>query len=140
MIQLVGHGTLRVAAMGFARRKPSGAELTHMKRLVSESLEGGAWGLSTGLIYAPGSYAETDEVVELARVAGRHRGFYASHIRGEGANLLSSISEAIRIGREGGLPVQVSHLKAAGHPHWGKIKDALALLEAARAEDRKSVV
>ncbi len=134
VIQLVGHGTLRVAAMGFARRKPTGAELTHMKRLVSESLEGGAWGLSTGLIYAPGSYAETDEIVELARVAGRHRGFYASHIRGEGANLLDAISEAIRIGREGGLPVQVSHLKAAGHPHWGKVKDALALLEAARAE------
>jgi len=134
IIQLVGHGTLRVAAMGFARRKPTPAELTHMKRLVAESLEGGAWGISTGLIYAPGSYAETDEIVELARVGARHRGFYASHIRGEGANLLNSISEAIRIGREAELPVQVSHLKAAGRPHWGKVKDALVLIDAARAE------
>ncbi len=134
IIQLVGHGTLRVAAMGFARRGPSEAELTHMKRLIAESLDGGAWGLSTGLIYAPGSYAETGELVELARAAGRYRGFYASHIRGEGANLLDSISEAIRIGREGELPVQVSHLKAAGRPHWGKVKDVLALIDAARAE------
>ncbi len=134
VIQLVGHGTLRVAAMGFARRRPSDGELTHMKRLVAESLEGGAWGFSTGLIYAPGSYAKTDEIIELAAVAGRHRGFYASHIRGEGANLLNAVAEAIRIGREGELPVQVSHLKAAGRPHWGKIKDALALIDAARAE------
>jgi N-acyl-D-aspartate/D-glutamate deacylase len=120
--------------MGFARRKPCDGELAHMKRLVAESLEGGAWGISTGLIYAPGSYAETDEIVELARVAARHRGFYASHIRGEGANLLNSIAEAIAIGREGELPVQVSHIKAAGRPHWGKVKDALALIDAARAE------
>lgn len=134
VIQLVGHGTLRIAAMGFARRKPSDAELMHMKRLAAESLEGGAWGLSTGLIYAPGSYAQTDEIVEVARVVGRQRGFYASHIRGEGANLLNAVSEAIAIGRDAGLPVQVSHLKAAGRPHWGKVKDALALMDAARAE------
>ncbi len=134
LIQLVGHGTLRIAAMGFARRKPSDRELAHMQRLVAESLEGGAWGISTGLIYAPGSYAETDEIIELATVAGRQRGFYASHIRGEGANLLDSVAEAIRVGREGELPVQVSHIKAAGRPHWGKVKDALALIDAARAE------
>ncbi|MBI3626198.1 MAG: D-aminoacylase [Candidatus Rokubacteria bacterium] len=134
VIQLVGHGALRVAAMGFARRKPTESELAHMKRLVAESLEGGAWGMSTGLIYAPGSYAETEEIVELSRVAGRHRGFYASHIRGEGANLLNAISEAIRIGREAELPVEVSHLKAAGRPHWGQVKEALALINAARAE------
>jgi len=134
VIQLVGHGTLRIAAMGFARRQPSEAELAHMKRLVSESMEGGAWGLSTGLIYAPGSYALAAEIIELARVVGRHRGFYASHIRGEGANLLNAVSEAIGIGRDAELPVQVSHLKAAGRPHWGKVKDALALIDAARAE------
>ena len=134
VVQLVGHGTLRVAAMGFARRTPSAAELTHMQRLVAESLEGGAWGLSTGLIYAPGSYAQTDEIVALAEVAGRNRGFYASHVRGEGANLLKAVSEAIQIGREGALPVQVSHLKAAGRQHWGRVTDALALIHAARAE------
>jgi len=134
VIQLVGHGTLRIATMGFARRPPTQGELETMKRLVAESLEGGAWGLSTGLIYAPGSFAETGEIVELARVAGRHKGFYASHIRGEGANLLDSVTEAVQVGREGELPVQVSHLKAAGRLHWGKVVQALAMIEAARAE------
>ena len=134
VIQLVGHGTLRIAAMGFARRAPSDGELGRMKRLAAESLEGGAWGISTGLIYAPGSFAETSEIVELARIVARQRGFYASHVRGEGANLLNAISEAVRIGREAGLPVQVSHLKAAGRPHWGKVKDALILIDAARDE------
>lgn len=134
VIQLVGHGTLRIAAMGFARRAPAPGELEAMKRLVAESLEGGAWGLSTGLIYAPGSFAETTEIVELARVAGRYRGLYASHIRGEGSNLLSAVTEAIQVGREGELPVQVSHLKAAGRLHWGKVGEAIALIEAARAD------
>ncbi|MBI4609894.1 MAG: D-aminoacylase [Candidatus Rokubacteria bacterium] len=134
VIQLVGHGTLRIAAMGFARRPPTDGELTAMKRLVGESMEGGAWGLSTGLIYAPGCFAETGEIVELARVAGQHRGVYASHIRGEGSSLLNAIAEAIRIGREGELPVEVSHLKAAGRLHWGKVAQAIALIDAARAE------
>ena len=134
VIQLVGHGTLRIGAMGFGRRAPTEGELETMKGLLAESLEGGAWGLSTGLIYAPGSFAETTEIVELARVAGRHRGFYASHIRGEGATLLDAIAEAIQVGREGELPVEVSHLKAAGRLHWGKVADAIALIDAARAE------
>jgi len=131
--QLVGHGTLRLAVMGFARRTPSVAELSRMRRLVESAMADGACGLSTGLIYAPGSYAETDEIVEIARGAA-HTGFYASHIRGEGATLLDSIAEAIRIGREGRLPVQISHIKAAGRRHWGRVKDALALIDAARAE------
>ncbi len=134
VVQLVGHGTLRIAAMGFARRPPTASEHGAMARLVAESLEGGAWGLSTGLIYAPGSYADTTELVELARVAGRHGGFYASHIRGEGATLLDAVAEAIRIGRDGRLPVEVSHLKAAGRRHWGQVAEALALIDAARAE------
>jgi len=134
VVQLVGHGTLRVAAMGFARRAPDAGELAHMQRLLGEAMEDGAWGLSTGLIYAPGSYATTDEIVALARVAGRARGFYASHIRGEGAALLDAVAEAIRVGREGELAVQVSHIKAAGRPNWGKVADALALIDAARAE------
>jgi N-acyl-D-amino-acid deacylase len=134
VVQLVGHGTLRVAAMGFARRAPAPKELARMQRLLADAMEDGAWGLSTGLIYAPGSYATTEEIVEIARVAGRHRGFYASHIRGEGATLLDAVAEAIRVGREGELPVQVSHIKAAGRPNWGKVADALALIDAARAE------
>jgi N-acyl-D-amino-acid deacylase len=134
VIQLVGHGALRLAAMGFARREPTPAELLAMERLMDESMRDGAWGLATGLIYAPGSYARTDEIVAVARRAAAARGFYASHIRGEGVTLLDSVREAIRVGREGGLPVQVSHLKAAGRPHWGRVADALALIDAARAE------
>jgi N-acyl-D-amino-acid deacylase len=134
VVQLVGHGTLRIAAMGFARRAPDRKELARMQRLMADAMEDGAWGLSTGLIYAPGSYAATEEIVEIARVAGRHRGFYASHVRGEGATLLEAVGEAIRVGREAELPVQVSHLKAAGRPNWGKVAEALALIEGARAE------
>ena len=134
VVQLVGHGTLRIAAMGFARRAPEAAELTRMQRLLADAMEDGAWGLSTGLIYAPGSYATTEEIVELARVAGRHRGFYASHIRGEGATLLDAVREAIHVGREADLPVQVSHVKAAGRPNCGRVADALALIDAARGE------
>ncbi len=134
VVQLVGHGTLRVAAMGFARRAPSAAEMTRMQSLMAQAMEDGAWGLSTGLVYAPGSYAATEEIVAIARVADRQRGFYASHIRGEGATLLDAVREAIRVGREGGLPVQVSHIKAAGRPNWGRVADALGLIEAAQAE------
>ena len=134
LVQLVGHGTLRLAAMGFARREPTARELLVMERLMDQSMAEGAWGLATGLIYAPGSYARTEEIVAVARRAAARGGFYASHIRGEGATLLDSVAEAIRIGREGGLPVQVSHIKAAGRPNWGRVKDALALIDRARAE------
>ncbi|HEV2053625.1 MAG TPA: D-aminoacylase [Methylomirabilota bacterium] len=130
--QLIGHGTLRLAVMGFARRPPSAKELARMRSLMESAMADGACGLSTGLIYAPGSYSETREIVEIARAAARG-GFYASHIRDEGAKLLDSVAEAIRVGEEGGLPVQVSHIKAAGRPHWGRVKDALSLIDAARA-------
>jgi N-acyl-D-amino-acid deacylase len=130
VIQLVGHGALRVAAMGFARRSPSAGELLAMQRGLAEGLEAGAWGMSTGLIYAPGSYASTEELVAVAR-AVRGRGLYASHIRGEGATLLEALREAIRVGTEADLPVQVSHLKAAGRAQWGRMGEALALLDQA---------
>jgi N-acyl-D-amino-acid deacylase len=120
--------------MGFARREPTPAELRRMQKLLADGIEDGAWGLSTGLIYPPGSFATTDEIVELAAVAGRHRGFYASHIRGEGATLLDAVQEAIHVGREGDLPVQISHVKAAGRPNWGKVAEVLALVDAARDE------
>jgi N-acyl-D-amino-acid deacylase len=132
VVQLVGHGALRIAAMGFARRPPTGDELKTMQRLLADAIEQGAWGLSTGLIYAPGSFATTEEIVEVAR-AMRRRGLYASHIRGEGATLLDAVREAIRIGEEGDLPVQVSHIKAAGRPNWGKVTEALALIDEAVA-------
>ena len=134
VIQLVGHGTLRLSVMGFARREPTATELKRMQKLLADAIEDGAWGLSTGLIYAPGSYATTEEIVTLAEVAARHRGFYASHIRGEGATLLDAVREAIHVGREADLPVQISHVKAAGRPNWGKVADALELIDAARDE------
>jgi N-acyl-D-aspartate/D-glutamate deacylase len=134
VVHLVGHGALRIAAMGFARRAPDAGELTQMKSLLAGALDEGAWGLSTGLIYVPGSWAATEEIVDLARVAARHRGFYASHIRGEGATLLDAVREAIQIGREAEMPVEISHIKAAGRPNWGKVADALALIDAANAE------
>jgi N-acyl-D-amino-acid deacylase len=134
VVHLVGHGTLRIAAMGFARRAPVAAELARMHRLMADAMEDGAWGLSTGLIYAPGSYATTEEIIEVARAAARLRGFYASHIRGEGATLLAAVAEAISVGRAADMPVQVSHVKAAGRPNWGNVSKALALIDAARAE------
>ena len=117
--QLIGHGTLRLAAMGFARRPPTAREQATMERMMDEAMADGAYGLATGLIYAPGSYAATEEIIGIARHAAGGHGFYASHIRGEGATLLDAVAEAIRVGREGGLPVQVSHVKAAGRPNWG---------------------
>jgi N-acyl-D-amino-acid deacylase len=133
VVQLVGHGALRIATMGFARRTPTAGELKAMQRLLADAIEQGAWGLSTGLIYAPGSYAATEEIIEVARAA-RGRGIYASHIRGEGATLLDAVREALQVGRESNLPVQVSHIKAAGRPNWGKVTEALALIDAAAAE------
>src|SRR5262249_6314115 len=91
-----------------------------------------AWGLSTGLIYTPGTYAKTDELIALAKVAAKYNGHYASHIRDEGLGLLTAIDEALTIGREAKLPVHVSHLKASGQKAWGKSADAAALMEKAR--------
>ena len=137
VVQLVGHGTLRLAAMGFARRPPTARELVTMERLMDEAMASGAYGLATGLIYAPGSYADTEEIVAIARARRARRGFYASHIRGEGATLLDAVGEAIRVGREGELPVQVSHIKAAGRPNWGKVEER-ARADRRRARGRRS--
>lgn len=134
VVHLVGHGALRIAAMGFARRAPSADEMKRMQRLLVDAIEDGAWGLSTGLIYAPGSFATTEELLTLARAAARHRGFYASHIRGEGATVIDAVTEAIHIGREAELPVQISHVKAAGRPNWGKVAQVLGLIDAANDE------
>ena len=131
---LVGHGTLRIAVMGFEQRAPSPDELTRMKSLTAEAMDSGAFGLSTGLVYVPGTYAETGEIVELARIVSGYGGIYATHMRNEGDHLLESLEEAIEIGRHAGLPVQVSHHKASGPANHGKIRDSLALLEQARQE------
>ncbi len=126
---LVGHGSVRIAVMGFDDRAPDRGELEAMGQLVELAMRQGAFGLSSGLIYAPGSFSETAELVELARVAGASGGFYASHIRDEAAGLLEAMGEAIDIGRRAGTPVQLSHHKAMGRANWGRVRDSLALLE-----------
>lgn len=129
---LVGNVTLRIAAMGFDMRPPTDHELAEMKHMVTEAMQAGAFGLSSGLIYAPGSYASTKELVELAKSAAAYDGIYASHIRGEGQEVEQSVSEAIHIGETAGLPVQISHFKASGKINWGKTRETIKLVEAAR--------
>ncbi len=129
---LVGHGTIRQNVMGFEDRAPTPGELEEMKRLTAEAMEAGAWGLSTGLIYPPGCYAKTEEIIELAKVVARYGGIYASHIRGEGDTLLDAVREAIEIGEKAGLPVEISHFKASGKHNWGKTRESLRLVEEAR--------
>ncbi len=132
VIHLVPHNAVRRQVMKNANRSPSAAELSRMEELVEKGMKAGAWGLSTGLIYNPGAYARTDELIALARVAARHGGLYASHIRGEGVGVLASLDEALRIGREARLPVHISHLKASGRAAWGKSADMVALIGKAR--------
>jgi N-acyl-D-amino-acid deacylase len=132
LVPLVAHGALRIAILGAEDRIPSDKELERMKRLLIDSLEQGAWGLSTGLIYPPGSFAKTEELVDLAKVVARYGALYASHIRGEGATLMEALEEAIAIGKRSGVRVEVSHLKAMGKDNWGRGKDALLKLENAR--------
>ena len=111
----------RVAVLGQESRAPTAEELARMKALMETAMRGGALGMTTALIYPPSSYAQTDELVEMARVAGRHGGIYASHIRGEGKELIRSVEEAITIGERAGLPVEIFHLKAAYRPGWGTL-------------------
>jgi N-acyl-D-aspartate/D-glutamate deacylase len=130
---LIGHGSLRAGAMGLDQRKASAEEMTRMRGWVREGVEAGAVGLSTGLIYEPGRYAGTEEIVELAREMGSSGGLYATHMRNEAGGLLDAVTEAIRVGEESGVPVQISHHKASGRENWGRVRDSLALIEAARA-------
>ena len=132
VVHQVPHGSLREQVMGNADRPPTAAELAGMEKLTDKAFADGAWGLATGLIYTPGAYAKTDELIALAKVAGRHGGHYASHIRDEGAGLLGAIEEAVRIGKEGGCPVHVSHIKASGKAAHGLSARAVGLIETAR--------
>ncbi len=131
---LVPHGVVRFAAMGLELRPPEPHELATMREHVQEAMEAGAVGLSTGLIYPPGAFAQTPELVELAKAAAEVGGLYASHIRDEGSRLLDAVGEAIDVGRRAGLPVQISHFKAAGRDNWGRTKDSLRLTDQARAK------
>jgi len=134
IMHLVGHGSVRGAVMKSARRAPTAQELQRMKDIVDRAMRDGAWGMSTGLIYAPGSYAQTDEIVALAKVVAAHGGIYATHMRDEGDHLVAAVEEALRIGRESGAPVHVSHFKSMQIPNWGRIRQAAAMIEKARAQ------
>lgn len=132
-VPLVGHHTLRIAAMGMADRDPATDERAAMGRLVDEAVEAGVFGLSTGLIYPPGLFAETGEISDLVdRLPDT--AVYATHIRGESSQLLASLDEAIAVARATGRPLQVSHLKVAGRPNWGGMPAALQKLDEARAD------
>ena len=124
---------VRRAVIGPENRKPTPDELTRMEEMVDTAMRDGAFGLSSALIYVPGSFASTEELIALARVAAKHRGIYISHVRGESFNLFNALDEAIRIGREGGLPVVIFHLKVGAKANWGRMGEALAMLEKANA-------
>jgi len=131
---LVGADTLRLGVIGADDRPPSEDEQAEMDRLLADAMLEGAFGVSSGLIYAPGCFAKTEELVSLARTAGALGGMYASHIRGEGRTLVKAVSEAITIGRESGCRVQISHHKACGERNWGLVDRTLAMIEQARKE------
>jgi N-acyl-D-amino-acid deacylase len=131
---LIGHNSVRMKVMKMAFRDPTAREQTEMERLVEQAMKDGAVGLSTGLIYTPGTYAHTPEVVNLAKVAAQYGGLYASHIRNEGQNVKQAIEEAIQISREARIPVEISHFKVASKPLWGKSTETVELVEAARRE------
>jgi N-acyl-D-amino-acid deacylase len=132
VIHFVGHGALRIAAMGFEARAADAGEVRAMERGLGEAMDAGAWGFSTGLVYPPSAYAQTDELIALAKSMRARGGYYFSHVRGESAMLLDSIAEAIRIGDAGGVPVQIAHVKASGRENWSKLDAALGLIEDAR--------
>ena len=129
---LVGHGAIRLAVMGFDERPPTSAELNRMREHVDEAMRSGAFGMSTGLVYPPGCFAGTDEIIELAKGVARHQGFYASHIRGERETIVDAVRECIEIGERAGCSVQISH----NNPKYGglgKAAEIHRLWESARA-------
>lgn len=127
---LVGHGNLRSTVLGMADAKPGSAELDAMGLELDRTLEGGAFGMSSGLVYTPGTYSDTEELVALARHLGAD-GLYVTHVRGEAGSLLQAIAEAVRIGMEGKTRLHISHLKCSGRPNWGQMPIALSAIHAA---------
>jgi dihydroorotase/N-acyl-D-amino-acid deacylase len=128
----VGAAQVREAVLGDADRAPSPEELEKMKALVGQAMQQGAFGVSTALIYPPGHYAKTEELIELAKVAGQYGGIYATHMRSEGQSEVGAINEALRIGKEAHLPVEIFHLKVVGKPRWGSMPKIVGMIQAAR--------
>lgn len=131
---LIGHNDVRKAVMGRANRDATPEELQKMEQLVDKAMQDGAVGLSTGLIYIPGTYTKTPEITDLAKVAAKYNGVYATHMRDEGDSVTQAIDEALTIGREANIPVEISHFKVGGQQNWGRSKQTLAMVEKARKE------
>ena len=125
--------TVRRTVIGLDNRPPTAAELARMEAMVDRAMQDGAFGLSSALIYVPGSFAQTDELVALAKVAAKHNGIYITHIRGESFNVFNALDEAIGIGRDAGLPVVIFHLKVGAKANWGRMPEALGQIEKANA-------
>ena len=134
---LIGHNDIRKAVMGRANRDATAAEMQQMEALVDKAMKDGAVGLSTGLIYIPGTYTKTPEIVALAKVAASYDGVYSTHMRDEGDSVTEAIEEAMTIGREAKIPVEISHFKLSGQQNWGRSKETLPMIIAARKEVSK---
>ncbi len=130
---LIGHGSVRRTVVGLDDRAPTPEETQKMEAVVEQGMKDGAVGLSTGLIYVPGTYAKTDEIIALARVVARHGGLYATHMRNEGDKVADAIRESIQIGEQAGLPVEISHFKISNKRFWGQTPMTLGLVRDARA-------
>ena len=129
----IGAGTIREYANGQAQGAPTEAQLDTMRRVTRDAMKDGAFGVASALIYPPGNYAETHELSEIAKAIAPYHGVYISHIRSEGDSLLEALDEALAIGRAGGVPVEIYHLKAAGHRAWAKAGEMIAKIDSARA-------
>jgi len=131
---LIGHNDVRKAVMGRASRLPTEAELQKMEALVAKGMKDGAMGLSTGLIYIPGTYSQTSEVLRLAKVAATYKGLYATHMRNEGDSVTQAIAEALMIGKEANIPVEISHFKVSGQQNWKRSDQTLEMIKQARLD------
>ena len=131
---LAGHNDIRKSVMGRANRDASAEEMKKMETIMQKAMQDGAVGLSTGLIYIPGTYTKTPEIVSLAKIAAQYNGVYATHMRDEGDSITYAIEEALTIGREAKIPVEISHFKCSGQHNWGRSKETIPMVEAARRE------
>lgn len=137
---LTGHNAVRTHVMGLVDRTPTSEELENMKTLVAEAMTDGAFGISTGLKYLPGTYAKLDEIVALSEVAAEYGGIYTSHLREEGLGLIEGVAEAIAIAEKAAIPVVLTHHKVVGQPMWGSSRRTLAMVDSARQEGLKVMI
>ncbi len=126
---LIAHGNVRAVVMAMSEADPTATQIEGMRQLIEQGMDEGAFGMSSGLTYAPGAYARTPELVSLSEVVAEHRGIYATHMRNEGSRLVEAVAEAIEIGEKAGVSVQISHHKAAGNFNWGKVKTTLGMID-----------